>query len=310
MHDISGHCIFAEPWWLDAVAPDSWDEVTVYEDKKLVARMPFHVDRTGHILRLGMPPFTQTLGPWILLGEENSSTRLNREMTLFSKLIQALPKNCAFNQNFHPSVTNWLPFYWQEFSQTTRYTYRVLPEGSEDVAWAQMHSRARNQVRSAQAILQLRDDLGVDELIRQWSMTFERQDKSVPASTDTIRRIYDAVIGNNAGKALFAVNNQGQCCAAAMFVWDDATSYYLLSGADPSLRSSNGQSLLVWEGIRRAVSSGRIFDFEGSMLQPVEHFFRGFGPVQTAYSQVWHEPQIDEPRPSFSTRLQHLFGRG
>jgi hypothetical protein len=30
-----------------------------------------------------------------------------------------------------------------------------------------------------------------------------------------------------------------------------------------------------------------VFDFEGSMLKPVEHFFRGFGGGQTPYLQVW-----------------------
>jgi hypothetical protein len=27
----------------------------------------------------------------------------------------------------------------------------------------------------------------------------------------------------------------------------------------------------------------RVFDFEGSMVKPVEHFFRGFGGRQTQY---------------------------
>lgn len=308
MHEIAGHCIFSEPWWLDAVAPDAWDEVTVYEDIKLVARMPFHIDRSGPILRLGMPPFTQTLGPWILPGEGDDTTYLNREMALFLKLIESLPDEYHFNQNFHSSVKNWLPFYWQGFSQTTRYTYRILPDDGENEAWERMHSRARNQIRSAQSNLQLRDDLGVEELIRQWIMMFERQSKSVPVSTDTIRRIYDAAISNNAGQTLFAINDQGQCCAAAMFVWDDSTSYYLLSGADPTLRSSNGQSMLVWEGIRNAIASGRVFDFEGSMLQPVEHFFRGFGAIQTPYSQVWYEMPVEEYRPNLLMRLRRIFG--
>lgn len=37
--------------------------------------------------------------------------------------IDNLPKFDYFNMNFHYSITNWLPFYWRGFKQTTRYTY-------------------------------------------------------------------------------------------------------------------------------------------------------------------------------------------
>ena len=30
-----------------------------------------------------------------------------------------------------------------------------------------------------------------------------------------------------------------------------------------------------------------MFDFEGSMLEPVEHFVRGFGGRQTPFFSVW-----------------------
>jgi predicted acetyltransferase len=85
---------------------------------------------------------------------------------------------------------------------------------------------------------------------------------------------------------LFACDGDDRVHAVAYLVWDSASAYYLLSGADPALRSSGAQSLLLWEAIRRARDVTSTFDFEGSMLAPVERFFRDFGGRQTPYLHV------------------------
>ena len=74
--------------------------------------------------------------------------------------------------------------------------------------------------------------------------------------------------------------------AVAYVVWDEHAAFYLLGGADPELRTSGASSLLLWEALQRARSRTDVFDFEGSMLAPVERFFRGFGAVQTPYLRV------------------------
>jgi hypothetical protein len=69
-------------------------------------------------------------------------------------------------------------------------------------------------------------------------------------------------------------------------VWDPNAAFHLLSGGDPELRTSGAGSLLMWEAIMRARAVTDVFDFEGSMLEPVERFFRAFGARQTPYIHV------------------------
>ena len=40
-----------------------------------------------------------------------------------AKLIEQLPKKALFQQNFHYNFTDWLPYYWAGFEQSTRYSY-------------------------------------------------------------------------------------------------------------------------------------------------------------------------------------------
>ena len=69
-------------------------------------------------------------------------------------------------------------------------------------------------------------------------------------------------------------------------MWDKHAAYYLLAGADPDLRNSGASSLLAWEALMRARERTDVFDFHGSMLRPVERFFRAFGARQTPYLSV------------------------
>jgi hypothetical protein len=71
-----------------------------------------------------------------------------------------------------------------------------------------------------------------------------------------------------------------------LFVWDQERVYYLVGGNDPDLRSTGGSSLVLWDGIRLAGSLGLRFDFEGSMIKPIEKFFRGFGGPPEPYLHV------------------------
>ena len=59
-----------------------------------------------------------------------------------------------------------------------------------------------------------------------------------------------------------------------------------MGGGDPEFRNSGAASLLIWEGIKFAHNHSEIFDFEGSMIESIERFFRGFGAVPRVYYNV------------------------
>jgi hypothetical protein len=85
---------------------------------------------------------------------------------------------------------------------------------------------------------------------------------------------------------LFARDDLDRVHAVSYAVWDRNAAFYLLGGGDPELRNSGASSLLMWELMMRARAEADVFDFEGSMLKPVERFFRAFGARQTPYLRV------------------------
>ena len=282
----SVNAIFQQPWWLDALAPGAWDAATVERAGRTVARMPYVVRGRGRFRMLTQPPLTQTLGPWVESTGAKPANALADEMELLTALEAALPEALAFDQQFSPTMRNALPFYWAGYRLEVQYTYRLEGLRSEDALWDGLRGNIRREVRKARKRVEVRDDLGLDRFHDVWAKTFTRQGLEAPQSLGLLARLDAACAARDARAMLFAVDEAGLVHAAAYVVWDERAAYYLMGGGDPELRTSGASSLLMWEAITRAREVTDVFDFEGSMLQPVERFFRSFGSRQTPYLHV------------------------
>lgn len=285
-NDVVPGPIFSQPWWLDAVAPGSWGEATIEKGGQMFARMPYVIRRRLGFTSLIMPPLTQTLGPWLRPYTGKYVNQMSEEKQLMTDLIEQLPRFDYFRQNFHHAITNWLPFFWRGFQQTTRYTYIVEDLSDLDAVWRETRQNIRTDVRKATRELVVRDDLTLDTFLDLNEMTFKRQGMTLPYERELVGRIDHVCAKRDCRKMLFAEDSQGRVHAAAYLIWDDEAAYYLMGGSDPELRTSGANSLLMWQAIKFASTVTRTFDFEGSMIEPVERFFRAFGARQTPYFLV------------------------
>jgi hypothetical protein len=277
--------IFQQPWWLDAVAPGHWAEVTCEHNGRTVARLPYVVRGRPQLRMLTQSTMTQTLGPWV----ERPSAELNalaREHELLAELEAALPPAQAFSQQFAPAMLNALPFRWAGYRIEVRYTYRLHGLRSTDGLWAGLRGNVRREIRKARKRVEVVEDPGVDRFHDVLSQTYARQGLPAPRSLAELERLHAACERRGAGVMLFARDDAGRVHGGVWVVWDRRAAYYLLAGADPDLRTSGASSLLVWEAIMRSREHTDVFDFHGSMLQPIERFFRAFGARQTPYLSV------------------------
>lgn len=284
--------LFSMDWWLDAVVGDNWDVILVEKGQEVQAAMPLAVKRRYGLRLLTQPPLTQTLGPWIRPTDAKYANRLGREKELMQALIDQLPSYHYFAQNWHFTQTNWLPFFWNGFQQTTIYTYRLNQLAHEEQIWSGLQENIRREIKKAlnRENIKVRMDLGIDDFFELNRQVFERQGKQVPYSKAFVQNLDKAAAQHNARQIFIAEDAQGRRHAGIYLVWDQNSAYYLMGGGDPELRKSGATSLCMWEAIRFAATVSKSFDFEGSMLEPVERFFRAFGAMQTPYYSVSHAP--------------------
>lgn len=279
--------VFCYPWWLDAVTDGNYSYVVVENGENIDAIVPItRTQRFGFSI-CSMPPFSQSLGVLMSPMQGKYVTQLSNEHKAIDTAIGKLPSCNYFNMRLHPSVTNWLPFYWNGFNQTTRYTY-ILPDLSDtDAIWKSMRSNIRREIRKAKKQVRVSDSPDIDLLIKMRRMTFERQEKDPAHSDNIIRRIYDACEKRDRCKMFFAIDQEERVHSGLFLVWDDRTAYYLIGGSDPELRTSGAASLLMWEAIQFASDIVPQFNFEGSMVKSIERFFRSFGGQQIPYFEVF-----------------------
>ena len=280
--------IFSKDWWLDSVAGEAWDVVLVEKGDQILAAMPYTMRQRYGLNVISQPALTQTLGPWLRSSAAKYARRLSQEKDLLQKLFEQLPKFAHYQQNWHCTRTNWLPLYWLGYEQTTRYTYRLEDLSSEEQIWGEMEANIRTDVRKAsnKEGVKVRTDLDIEAFLTLNEKVFARQNMALPYTRDFVRRLDKAAAQNQARKIFIAEDEQGRHHAGVYLIWDDNTAYYLMGGGDPDLRNSGATSLCMWEAIQFAATVTKSFDFEGSMIEPVERFFRGFGAVQTPYFSI------------------------
>jgi hypothetical protein len=233
-----------------------------------------------------MPLMTQKLGVLFAPSNAKYAEKLSNEHDVAGELIDQLPTGGAFYHQFHEAFTNWLPFYWRGFRQTTRYTY--LLTGIKDHArlWNEMRHKARTNINKAARMGVQVGDLEFDELLDLNDKVFERQELETPVPRELLIRVDEACQAHAGRKILAARDPQGRVHAASYIVWDHHTAYYLLAGSEPALRGSGSLALAGWEAIKFASTVVDTFDCEGSMIRGVEYAFRYLGARQTPYFAI------------------------
>ena len=280
--------IFSRDWWLDATAGvDNWDVVLVEKGGEIVASLPYMVLKRHGFKYICQPVLTQKLGPWLKYPpRQKYDKRLSYENKIFKELIEELPIVDSISICFDYNITNWLPFYWKGFNQTTRYTYIIEDLSNVEKIFQEMSSDMRNMVRKAEKSVIIKECVDVDLAYSLNKMTFDRQNKKIPYSLAMFERICEACFAHDAGKIFIAEDVDGNKHGMSFMVYDENCAYYLIGGGNPEYRNSAAQDLLIWHMIKEASNVTKKFDFEGTMLPTVNKTFRSFGTVQKSYHSI------------------------
>ena len=279
--------IYSRDWWLDCVCGENKWNVLLYEKNgKIEASMPYYMPYKGIIT---MPPYTQTMGIWFNpeFEKENYTKNLLWKQNICEQLISRLPEHTFFIQNFHYSFTDWLPFHWKGFRQTTRYSYilqdirdieRIEKNRSYDI---------KQNIKKAQSKYQIevKSNIHVDLFLEIYAKTFERQGKKA-YQPEILRRLIEKTYSRNQGNTWGAFDETGKLHAAVFVAWRENCAYYIAGGSDSTGRKSGAHLLVLSEAIRAVSGISAAFDFEGSMIQGVERIFRSFGAIQKPYFTI------------------------
>jgi len=113
-----------------------------------------------------------------------------------------------------------------------------------------------------------------------------KERNAYPLDDTLLKKLWEALRQQGNGVALEVRDADGRLHAGLIYQQFQHKLIHLFSAFDPALGNQGGMSLAVWRSIEAAGPEVRIIDFEGSMLEPVENFFRGFGTRPMPYLQI------------------------
>lgn len=285
--------VFDENWWMDAVCgEDNWNVIIAKSGDSIIGAMPYQYCCRNDRISISLPKLTQTNN--LLINYPNNQkyvSKLGYENKVINSIIDQIENmNISyFNQNFNYMFTNWLPFYWRGYNQTTRYTYVIDDLNNLDRVYNNFHYKVRNQIKKAMKYVNVKTDLDITSFFQINKKTFDRQKKDIPYSFDFIKELDEKCEKIGRRKIFYAIDEEGNVHASIYIIWNCNSAYYIMGGEDAKYRNSEAMTLLIWKAIQFASKVTRKFDFEGSMMENVESFFRGFGGIQKPYFKIWKD---------------------
>lgn len=274
-------------WYNSLFSENDWDVVVEEHNDKVVGFLPYYVVKKVNFKVIVPPALTPYQGVWLDYNDEQKYTnKLSFEKKVITSLISKLPKVDSFKQKFYPDYTNWLPFYWKGFSQTTRYTYILHNISNTDLLFADFRENIRREIRKAEKCLSISVLDTMDELYQLKVKAYQESKENYPFSLSLLRKVADYCKTYQCGELLAAKDSEGNIHSIVLYVWDATSAYYLHGVTNPDFKTSGSMSLLLWEAIKRSSSKTKSFNFEGSMIEPIERYFRAFGGTQTPYFEV------------------------
>jgi hypothetical protein len=281
---------YAQPWWLDAVVgPDHWNvAISTDEKDRPNGALPYTFRKRYGISTILLPPLTAHLHIWIRPSASNRlAYQYAHQQAILQDLVAQLPSVRYFDQQYDGELQNLLPFQWQGYRSTVRYTYQLRDLTETTRIHREMSTSTRNHIRKARKQSILQESPTDRDLVRLVRSSMDRKKIPFPFSDDHLFQLLEVLRSQGVLRLYAAEQSTGATIASIAVVQDKRLASYWLSGATAEGLRSGSISFLLWEAIKQAARSVETFDFEGSMVPSVESLFRSFGGERIPYYRIF-----------------------
>lgn len=271
----------------------NWDVALAYKKEgEIVGALPYLIGKRWGMRYIVQPQLTQYNGPWYRFPDGvNERKRIQFQYDVDKQLIEHLKKLklAFFSQNFGPHAKNHLAYHWEGFCQTTRYSYRLEDISNPmDLLDGMSPKNRRYKIENLMPTVDVVSDITPEELARMQNACLEQQGKRNVMANDFVVRVASTAIERGNGVIVgLKKRDNGQILGMGFAVYDRECAYALITAYPKNSDSQSINTCLFWALIKELSPRTKAFDFEGSMDQGIEYFFRSFGASQSPYHHIW-----------------------
>ena len=278
--------IFSNPGWLSIQSATSATYV-IKDDSNLLGCFTMNQEKKWGIHLFRNPYFTPHIGwSW-----QHSSTKTSSQnntwksaMHLMIDFFKQYPL-AKIQISFPPSVIDLQPFVWSGYKVSPKYTYQINLNQNLDAIRSQLSSSHRNHYNKAKKD-GVKWEISHEPEKMEQLVTYTLKRKRQKFNKDYLRNILHHFC-NSDNSIMCLAYLDGSPIAGATVIYNQQKAYLLFSGYDEEKKHGGAGIGCVLELIESCKKIQiPIFDFEGSMLEEVEQYFRGFGGQIIPYLNV------------------------
>ncbi len=283
--------IYSKDWWMDAVCGENnWDVIWI-KDKNgdIIASMPFYIRKKFDLKIITQPSLTQSNGIFIKYPERQI---LPAKIAYEKRIIYEVDESLRaldidyYNQNHHYNFFNWQPFYWKGYKETVKYTYIIKETTDIEKVFDNINKKKKQYIRRSEGTYHVYQTNDIEKFYELNKNIFKKRRLKIPYSFDFIKGL-DKKLADREKRAILCIDgNRGNVSCMIYLVFDDRSSYLLMSGRSTDESDSNIKTIAVWQAINFSASKKLTFDFEGSMVEGIADFFRQFGAEPVPYHNI------------------------
>ncbi len=269
---INGN-LYAFSWYLDLVC-NNWDAL-IYNNYEAI--MPLTYSSKMGILYLSQPFFAQQLGVF--------STKTISPIIL-NDFFKNIPKSFKYIE-ININKFNILNSNEITFRKNRNYELDLISDYKQ-IAKKYSENTKRNISKSNKLGLQtLYNGCSVNDFVNLIKKNVGEKVANVPTEKySVIRKIVSFALRNNFAEILSTYNTQNELIAAAFFIFSHKKVIYLFAASTEEGKEKRAMFLIIDKFIEKYSEKNLILDFEGSNIDGLARFYKGFGATNCEYLTI------------------------
>lgn len=269
---INGN-LYAFSWYLDIVC-NNWDAL-VYNNYETI--MPLTYSSKMGISYLSQPFFAQQLG---VFSTKTIGT------TILNEFFKNIPSSYKY---IEIKVNKFNAFKSNEITLCKNNNFELdLISTYKQISKKFSENTKRNISKSKKTGLQIiSNSCSVNEFVSFIKKNVGEKVTNLPSSKyNVIRKIVSFVLHNNSAEILSVYNDKNELIATAFFVFSHKKAIYLFAASTYEGKEKRAMFLIIDEFIKKHSENNLTLDFEGSNINGLSRFYKGFGATNCEYLTI------------------------
>lgn len=277
--------LFHSPEWISMYPPNQIKQCAILnKNNDIIGCFVYYIFKKYNFNFVITPPFSPNIELFVVNPAESivgKNSFIKDNLNLVADYFKALNVD-YINLNLSQNDVDSQPFIWKSFNSRNRYTYLIDLLKPETELLENLSSEKRKSLNKAQ-----KDELKIEasynhklvfDLVIQ---SLDRNDKA--KNTEIIKKIiFD--FANPTNSFAFVAYQNGKAIASSFCLIQQSKAIYLFGGFDSENKHHGAGVSCMWQSILKAKELNLThFDFEGSMNEAIERYFREFGGELKSY---------------------------